>query len=1638
MNSYIYRDARIERLTSTLADMDIFVAVDPSVHPALVAELAALQTDDWTVTDRTYEMIGADFISSASLDWPVLVSLVAGDPALAAFGQAPAFTEPQAQAISQLHEPPGAPRPDYLDRVRAAIGGDETVLAELLHAGHRRWLALPAADRPYPYDDVGVLLPLRLETLFDAPDTTHNPHLTRWQLLLRVTPDEASIRRDDTFVSNGEQAALLAFWQAVRQPGDPNETWLDGDEAGIAWRQLADRVRPERAAWLVGEVPVRLDGDDLRLELPADMPAGPQPNRAGGLPPELHVFAVTTAAGGGGQHLIGRLPMDENTRIRNEELALHLPQSLDEERNRWWASWEQAKAVGLGGEWLLPDGLTPDTIDALYVVGISDETPEAHFRGQVDAGEFSLMRLGVPTNHVGPGAASGPDAAVWLKVARERLTEQFFPQPLPFTGIKIQSSLLGRSAKLPFFPGADAADEIHDSRLMAIALWPALWGHWLHDLWQQGNDAYRVGAWMFENFQPEGPFPPLRIGDQPYGLLPVTALSRWQPDQDDMAAAAGLGALELPMARKLAETRDEWAAVVRNKNSVVGRPTADFMRLLGRDALSRGYLERRFLPAWAAIAFSAWNGDEINRFNNRLLEDYRAAIDLFGREPDPLYLANGSPRPVRLPLVQPTRMIARENGDRLPLREFLDLLFNWDPHNPDDLDLRLMFMEHVLDALPDSLLLRLLFYACQMIVSWRRDPDGSPPEQRVWDGQAAAAFRIGSWFDDPAWLSERVNPFQPDPLSRHHILPTVTIPEERLRGLERALRATLDSAAHRIDPWITGFAWQRLRRNTDSWRGAHRLGAYGWLDGPFEGLPGPTDAGRLHTPSYNQTIAALVLRDKYLSSGRAGLVNELGDDLWHMDITSGKARLAEELADEVRMGFHIHEILGRRVENIIGAHQKVKELRTSDQYAMFPERKDPHEVCNGEAALRGLLQPGGDPAFPLTAGQELALRHLSAALDTYGDLLLADGVMQLVNREIDRAATTMDAAAGFTRPPSFDFLRTPPSGYQLESVVVSVLPFVNVDSLDPSATPGRLADPSIAAFLEAQLGNDWTWSAINEDEDDQPVIGAVSLAELGLGAAPIDTLALSTEFLNDMARLKLGLPLVTIGEERNRLWSATDENGVALGRITLADLPLLPAEVAALETAELHNRVRQALGLADDAFVTEGIPDDPRLWVATDERGKLLGKIVPGAPGLSAGEIAAAEAKGELHKLIRQALGRPSVRLVEAREHELARQLAAALGSRPAAGRDLLENSPLVDDPAARAALELGVYTDLHNRYVKLYTAAGDMIDRLRAAVDDDARVAALRQALAWGLTPLAEPVDRDGLLAALLGLDPPDGATSLAELAEKAAAALADRREAAVDPVELLAPAAIGEPQPDLAPAYLPDGVSSLARSIAGLASADGKQAVLARWPRDEIVTCLTLDTTQIAPDLDEAWLTVVAAPRAALARLEALQLELAQPLTGWSSSPHDPWQTDQVADNLLKRQEGITEIQMPRFAAAYGPAETWGGAEVAVGLVDAFSEAIPMPERITMTAFGFNAPAARAPQAILLAVPPVSRRRLDADMLRQIVAETRALAHARTVRLEDIEPAALNQAQAPSMWLGTDGPLRIRLRPYPLTGNF
>jgi hypothetical protein len=76
-----------------------------------------------------------------------------------------------------------------------------------------------------------------------------------------------------------------------------------------------------------------------------------------------------------------------------------------------------------------------------------------------------------------------------------------------------------------------------------------------------------------------------------------------------------------------------------------------------------------------------------------------------------------------------------------------------------------------------------------------------------------------------------------------------------------------------------------------------------------------------------------------------------------------------------------------------------------------------------------------------------------------------------------------------------------------------------------------------------------------------------------------------------------------------------------------------------------------------------------------------------------------------------------------------------------------------------------------------------------------------------------------------------------------------------------------------------------------------------------------------------------------------------------------------------------------------------------VATAALDQFDEVIPAADQRTGAAFGFDAPAARAQQAILLAVPPATATPLDQATLAQILVETRELAHARMGRPIDLD---------------------------------
>ena len=188
-------------------------------------------------------------------------------------------------------------------------------------------------------------------------------------------------------------------------------------------------------------------------------------------------------------------------------------------------------------------------------------------------------------------------------------------------------------------------------------------------------------------------------------------------------------------------------------------------------------------------------------------------------------------------------------------------------------------------------------------------------------------------------------------------------------------------------------------------------------------------------------------------------------------------------------------------------------------------------------------------------------------------------------------------------------------------------------------------------------------------------------------------------------------------------------------------------------------------------------------------------------------------------------------------------------------------------------------------------------------------------------------------------------------------------------------------------------------------------------------------LPPTDAAPDLDRDWLEIVAAVRPALARLEAHQL-------------HHAWPAAASAPDRALGGSGPGRAAGGRLRAG---ARGRHGA-TAVALLDDWAETVPSSKHTTHAAFGFDAPRARAAQAILLAVPPDEQVALTADALPGIVLSTRVQAHARMAQPDHLGAwshggADLDGARRPPRRLGPGGPVTWeyyrRVEPMPPYGD-
>jgi hypothetical protein len=390
-----------------------------------------------------------------------------------------------------------------IDADLGRVAGELTDHTEARELATARLLGGPRADVPL------VLLPLRLET--------------RWAdgaLHVRIYPDDIAVDAHDPGLTEDEITWAEHFWRAragdtadgAPGPADPEETW----------QQLVRRFGPARAAWLVRA------GAPGQPPLEARPDPWPRPARARLLPDR---FAVVALAGGVPVNLAptGSPPryVTWGTPVADPLPIAPLDTGATGEGPPWWSDLGAARLAGMAIT--IPLGKATPTIEALAVVGlrggrVGDPAGPA-LAALLDAHAVSagaeLLADGTATNN------SGARRAAYGPVAQERAARAVRDAALDGTAVVHPHAAGARLADLLGLPTAAlaplaGATTDRDTLTGAARL--------LVGLGAQGALRQRLGApgaGTWSRLEPGGPAPTLRIGRQPYGVLPATAPGRW-------------------------------------------------------------------------------------------------------------------------------------------------------------------------------------------------------------------------------------------------------------------------------------------------------------------------------------------------------------------------------------------------------------------------------------------------------------------------------------------------------------------------------------------------------------------------------------------------------------------------------------------------------------------------------------------------------------------------------------------------------------------------------------------------------------------------------------------------------------------------------------------------------------------------------------------------------------------------------------------------------------------------------------------------------------------------------------------------------------------------------------------------------
>jgi hypothetical protein len=1114
----------------------------------------------------------------------------------------------------------------------------------------------PATDVPL------VLFPVRLETrLMTDPPTP--------QLLVRIYVDDLVVDSHETGLTDTEVSWGQHFWQQAWRAG------VHQAAEHAAWDQLANMFGAPRARYIAetlqptntAQRPTAATPDDQPLPVAPVFPTPPTRSSAWTRAPQTNVMPdrwVAIVYVGGQRYTFAGNP------IRDPLIVGLAPgttgvdaTSLASDRDAGWLV-DFSAALTIGMALQIPITWLPvnATIDRLLVIGtraaLSRSDSQARLQGLIRAQTYtqgvSFVSQGTPSNNT-PDVSSGFDSRA-TSFASSPLAQADWPVLRSGDGSNrdILSKALGiNNGVLAGLDGAGTPEQ-RDAYHMNTALWRATWGYYLEQLMAGAgsptDDAIYLGRLHFSNYvRARGPLPALRFGIEPYGVLPVMSLDRWQSREGT--------SIDAPLVRFVRALRDVWRRSLTNVPSLPGSsdPVTDLLRILAMSPTASGYAAHpaqapvrwpaQTTPASPVVGSSAahriaqqlglgWVPRQVHTIFSTYLE---AAQVTGGRVLPPVTSSPQLPATELLSDVSPVDYVAAlANASlaqlRTPASTVPTLLY--------------VLLRHAALLEYAAAAYRIRLRQGQVTAGARAEPDvvGSQlptPWDLLTQSLAGQDPLVTSTYLDgiKAGLLAEVDRdlAPPGAIWRRALYDVSTATGNRATDLRefaafsrgmtylgrrpsavvaRLLTETLDLSSHRLDAWATSFATKRLEWLRSTSPNGVYFGGYGLVEAlqptprtsatppPIptgESAPelqtplyqSPANKGYLHTPSIAHATSAAILRSGYLSRQASNDGQVLA-----VNVSSARVRTAQWILDGVRQGQSLSTLLGYRFER--GLHEHHPELVLDRYIPAFrqiapldlPPPTDPRWLGDVQAKPAGTIVDGLAllTRFRSSSNSPLALPWGAGnLLPTVGSAAYTACMIELQRLDDNLDAITDLVTAEAVHQVAFG--NTLRAGATLEAIAHGEAPPPDMDVVRTPRTGVGLTHRLMIVLQDG--GAPTAWGSPSPRARSEPFLNAWAARLLGSGAA---TASCTVEYLESQT----GQPLQAQGAPMTREVTLGDP---ALGLSPL-DVVYLPEASAAGQWSELEQRV---------AYVALRSPPGP---IPATASVRLTFSRSPGAPAL--------------------------------------------------------------------------------------------------------------------------------------------------------------------------------------------------------------------------------------------------------------------------------------------------------------------------------------------------------------------------------------------------------------------------------------